>query len=232
MVATLVALTVVACIVAHLIYHALEARGLAGVPESTVGEAGGLATLSVQGVCAPEGAFLDTGHTWVRLEQSGQTRVGLDDFVRAIVGKIDKVKLPALGQKVRRGQKLFSIRQGEREAAFVAPVDGVVASVNGHLVESPEDLQSDSCGEGWVCTLTPRHLARNLHVLLVSEESNGWLQREVKRFQRIFDWCFKARSAGGKAYQNGGEPTRGVLEEADRETWNLFVAEFLKPRVH
>ncbi len=58
--------------------------------------------------CVPGGAFVSDGHAWARIEASGQVRVGLDDFARKALGKIERVELPANGATVQSRRRRSS----------------------------------------------------------------------------------------------------------------------------
>jgi glycine cleavage system H protein len=179
-------------------------------------------------VSSPEGVFLDPGHTWVHLAHSGLAHVGLDGFVQKVLGRIDGVELPALGIEVHRGDKLFAIRQGERTASFQAPVDGVVTTVDESLARHPEMIGADPYAMGWICSIRPKNLAANLKRLCIAEEAKSWLAAEVERFQQFFAARPLENTALGQVLQDGGQPTGGVLELMDDETWKLFSEEFLQ----
>ena len=62
----------------------------------------------------PAGVFISPSHAWMRLDMTGEARVGLDDFARKTIGTIDGVTLPRVGQAVEAGSPLFSIEHGGR----------------------------------------------------------------------------------------------------------------------
>jgi glycine cleavage system H protein len=226
MVAVFVVLTIVAFILVDSVVQWTEAKKKqeARRPEPM---ARPIPAFAFQGVSAPKGVFLDAGHTWVGLESSGQAHIGMDDFVQRLIGRIDGIDLPAVGQEVRRGEKLFSLRQGRREAVFTAPMDGVVGSVNETLAKHPEAVKDDPYTQGWICRLSPKNLARNLKQLFIAEETATWLNKEVRRFQEFFAARPVESMALGQVLQDGGQPTDGVLELMDDETWLMFTKDFL-----
>ena len=114
---------------------------------------------------APANLFLDDGHTWVEVKPSGAATIGLDGFAQKLIGRIDDVMLPEVGKEVNRGDMLFAVKQDNHRAAFASPVDGVVMSVDKELPWHPEMIQSDPYKDGWVCSLMPRNLAKNLKQL-------------------------------------------------------------------
>ena len=153
--------------------------------------------------------------------------MGIDAFAHYAVGAIDELLLPRVGQEFRRGDDLFTLRQGEREATFRAPIDGVVETVNEALSKDLDRVQGDPYREDWLCSLRPRNLARNLRQMLIAEEAIAWLKTEAKRFQEFIFSRPTENTALGIVLQDGGEITSGVLELMDNETWKEFTREFL-----
>ena len=222
MVALFVVLTIVVCVMADSIVQWAKAKKEVGVqPERLVPE------YAFEDVSVPAGVFLDPGHTWMHLTHSGTAHIGVDGFAPRVMGRIDSIALPAVGDEVHRGEKLFAIRQGDRTAVFNAPVDGVVKAVDEALTRNPEAIRSDPYATGWICSLSPKNLAANLKHLRVAEEAKTWLKSEVERFQEFFAARPLEFTALGQVLQDGGQPTGGVLEMMDDETWDLFAEQFL-----
>src|SRR3990170_7811676 len=57
----------------------------------------------------PAGIFVSQNHTWVNIEMNGTARIGIDDFARKIISKIDEIELPKLNKEIKKGELLFSI---------------------------------------------------------------------------------------------------------------------------
>ncbi len=230
MVALFVILTVIAFIAIDALVQRAEAREQRRAqPTALTSRERRGSVLALEGVSVPQGMFFDVGHTWVDLDSSGRVRVGVDDFAQRAIGRIDAVEMPEVGRPVRRGETLFVVRQGERTAAFVAPVDGVVAAVNERLARHADAIKIDPYEQGWVCVLRPRNLAQHLRRLAVAGEATTWMNKEIERFrQLIAAHPFKAM-ARGQVLQDGGRLTDGVLEMMDDETWSRFTREFLHP---
>lgn len=231
MVAILVTLTIVACIMADAIAQWAKARREqeARHPASQQGHL--IPTFAFEGLSVPPGIFLDSGHTWVELDASGRVRVGMDDFAQRVIGRIDEIELPPVGEKVRQGEKLFAIRQGDRTADFMAPLDGVIHSVNQSLARHSEAIQADPYHQGWICSLSPKELAKSLRRLSIAEEAMAWLNQEVQRFQAFIFARPIENMALGHVLQDGGQPVGGILEWMDEGTWRLFSRQFLRAPV-
>jgi glycine cleavage system H protein len=224
MVALFVILTVVVCIGVDSVIQWRRARNEAAPALDEAGD------YLFKDLSVPAGVYLDGGHTWVELEAEGDVHVGIDRFAESLLGRIDAVELPEVGREVRRGERLFSLVQGDRIAEFAAPVDGVVRSVDRLLTCHPESVKADPYSAGWICRLAPKNLARNLKKLRIAEEARDWLQEEAERFQDFFAARPLQQIALGTVMQDGGQPTGGVREWMDEETWRRFNDEFLRSR--
>jgi glycine cleavage system H protein len=179
---------------------------------------------------APPDVFLDTGHTWVKLEQSGDAEVGLDSFAQQLLGRIDAVVLPEVGKKVSRGDVLFALRQDDRRAAFAAPLDGVVTEVHKDVNWNPEMIHENPYNYGWICSVKPKNFAHNLKQLRIAEEARSWLRAEAEKFQEFFASQPLESMPLGQVLQDGGRISPGVLEHVDEGTWKKFNEVFLQPR--
>lgn len=88
-------------------------------------------------------------HEWVRT--SGATvRVGITDFAQAALGDVVFVSLPEIGATVKIGDAFGEVESTKSVSDLYAPVSGVVTGRNEALADSPELVNSDPYGAGWV----------------------------------------------------------------------------------
>ena len=93
-------------------------------------------------------------HEW--LEPKGTTwRVGITQFAVDQLGDITLVDLPKDGDQVTKGQRFGTIESVKSVSDLYAPVSGRVASINPVLKDSPELVNSDPYGKGWMIELEP-----------------------------------------------------------------------------
>lgn len=227
MVALFVILTILACVGVDGIVQWRKAKreSATGLLTDRLVPAEALAKLS-----APPNVFLDDGHTWVRVTPLGAVDIGIDSFAQGLIGRIDDVLLPEVGSAVRRGDMLFSLRQGQHRAAFASPVDGTVDLVDKELHWHPEMIQTSPYKDGWVCSVKPKNLASNLKLLRIADEAKSWLREEAQQFKEFFAARPLEDRQLGLLLQDGGQLAGGVLEFADDETWKQFNELFLRPR--
>jgi glycine cleavage system H protein len=93
-------------------------------------------------------------HEWVRSE--GTTlRVGITDYAQDALGDVVYVEVPQIGDRFGAGDKLSEVESTKSVSDIFAPVAGVVVAVNSDLAESPEQLNADPYGEGWIVVIDP-----------------------------------------------------------------------------
>ncbi len=91
-------------------------------------------------------------HEWVRL--SGTTaRIGITDYAQDALGDIVFVDLPQLGETISVGDSFSEVESTKSVSEIYAPLAGKVTAVNGALEGTPELMNSDPYGEGWLCDL-------------------------------------------------------------------------------
>jgi len=227
MVALFVILTIVGFILMDSIVQWAEARHEQS-PARSPRPLGLFPAPAIETASIPAGLFLDEGHTWVRLEPSGRTIIGMDEFVRRAIGRTSAVRLPDIGTPVRRGDPLFVLFQDGRQAVIRAPLDGVVEAVNTQFARHPETGRRDPYEEGWICIVKPKNLAAHLRHLFVAEEAHAWLRTEIERFKEFLSLRPISQTALGHVLQDGGQWTEGVLELMDEESWDEFARTFLR----
>jgi CheY-like chemotaxis protein len=140
--------------------------------------------------CVPGGAFVSPGHTWARIDPDGQVVVGLDDFARKALGRVERVELPPAGATLRRGEPAFTLRRGSEMLRLPSPVSGTVAVANPDLRRSVGLLQESPYDRGWVCVMHPSNLSEELPHLRIGKAVVAWYQDEIARLKR-------ERPAGG-----------------------------------
>jgi len=91
-------------------------------------------------------------HEWVKVEGK-LARMGITDHAQTELTEIVFVELPGLGKEVNIGDVLGNVESVKTVSEVFAPVSGVVKEANGKLVDSPEFLNKDPYGQGWVAVI-------------------------------------------------------------------------------
>ncbi|MHB1599302.1 MAG: glycine cleavage system protein GcvH [Acidimicrobiales bacterium] len=100
----------------------------------------------------PETLRYTDDHEWVRID-GGRATVGITDFAQSALGDVVFVQLPEPGAAVARGATLGEVESTKSVSEVYAPLAGVVVEVNPELASSPERLNSDPYGLGWLCII-------------------------------------------------------------------------------
>ncbi len=91
-------------------------------------------------------------HEWVRVEGK-LARIGITDHAQTELTEIVFVELPGAGKEVKAGDVLGNVESVKTVSEVFSPVTGVVKEANGKLVDSPELLNKDPYGQGWVAVV-------------------------------------------------------------------------------
>ncbi len=161
------------------------------------------------------------GHAWAAPAEQNSLRVGVDDFVQKLIGKVDKIRLPEKGAVLRQGEAGFSFEVDGRTIPVLAPVDGEVTRINTELLKDTEKMQQDPYGSGWLFEVRPKDLKRNLSQLFTGNLAKAWLQQQVDRISQLMT----ARM--GVVLQDGGAIAPGFARELEPENWDDLTREFL-----
>jgi glycine cleavage system H protein len=102
----------------------------------------------------PEELRYTREHEWVR-EDGDTVRVGVTDFAQEALGDIVFVTLPEVGAEVTAGQPCGEVESTKSVSDIYAPVSGTVVARNETLDASPELVNSDPYGEGWMMEIRP-----------------------------------------------------------------------------
>ena len=103
---------------------------------------------------SPEDLQYTKDHEWVRAE--GETvRVGVTDYAQEALGDIVFVTLPETGTHVTAGETCGEVESTKSVSDVYAPVTGTVVERNEALDGSPELVNSDPYGEGWMMAIRP-----------------------------------------------------------------------------
>jgi glycine cleavage system H protein len=168
----------------------------------------------------PGGVLVSPGHCWASLAQDGTANIGVDDFARKLLGRVDAFELPEVGRSVRAGQGLFTLRQGNRQVQFNAPLSGKVASVNRELRRDPGMFKDYPYGKNWICVVTAEDLDAELPKLKIGKSAVTFFQEEIERFRAFL------QKLSGDEIPDPATFCIGALEKLDDAHWEAAVSEF------
>ena len=168
----------------------------------------------------PAGVFISPAHVWVSLELNGMVKVGVDDFAHKILGPLDGIDLPRIGQKVEIGNPLFVIRKAEHRLNLPSPLSGRVVSINADLLDHLDYLQMKPYELGWICTIDPANLPGDLQTLILGADAVNWYRQEVDKISEKV-----ASSVESEKGRVSAEEEKKRLED---DVWKAFEEVYLK----
>ncbi|BCZ24464.1 glycine cleavage system protein GcvH [Mycobacterium senriense] len=89
-------------------------------------------------------------HEWVRRSGDDTVRVGITDFAQSALGDVVFVQLPDVGTELTAGESFGEVESTKSVSDLYAPVSGKVSAVNSDLDGSPQLVNSDPYGGGWL----------------------------------------------------------------------------------
>jgi glycine cleavage system H protein len=91
-------------------------------------------------------------HEWVSVQDSTYT-MGITDYAQAALGDIVYVQLPKVGETITAGKVCGEVESTKSVSEIYAPVTGTVVAINDALSNSPESINSDPYGAGWLAKI-------------------------------------------------------------------------------
>jgi len=135
--------------------------------------------LKVNNYEVPEGLYYTKEHEWVKLE-GGNCRVGVSDYAQKSLHEVVFVDLPKVGVKIVRSQSLGSVESVKAVADVFAPISGEVTEANVKLADSPELVNQQPYGDGWIAIIKPSNLKAELKNLLDAKSYADFLRTQMK----------------------------------------------------
>lgn len=93
-------------------------------------------------------------HEWI-MEEGELLVIGITDYAQDALGEIVYIELPGEGDEITKGDPFGAVESTKAVSDMYAPVSGDVVEVNEALLDSPETINEDPYGEGWMIKVRP-----------------------------------------------------------------------------
>jgi len=100
----------------------------------------------------PDDFYYTKDHEWIKVDKEEAT-VGITDFAQKQLGDVVYLELPQVGTSLESHQSIGVIESVKAVSDIYSPISGEVADVNGELNDSPELVNEDPHGKGWIVKL-------------------------------------------------------------------------------
>lgn len=101
----------------------------------------------------PTDRLYSKDHEWVKDQGDGTAVIGITDYAQEMLTDIVFVELPPIGKQVAQGEPVAVVESVKSVSDVYSPVSGEVLDVNKTLEETPELVNQDAFGEGWIAKL-------------------------------------------------------------------------------
>ena len=116
----------------------------------------------------PEDLLYSASHEWVKIS-GDEALVGISDYAQSELGDIIFVETPEDGRKIQAGQPFGSIESVKTVSDLYGPLTGEVTEVNSKLTDTPEVINSDPYGEGWIIKMKITDMSAKANLLPVQK---------------------------------------------------------------
>jgi len=172
----------------------------------------------------PGGVFISEGHCWANIIEEGAVKVGIDDFARKLIGKIDAIEFPNLGLSIKKGQRLFAVKQENRRVIFNSPVSGKVKEIQKPLNTYIESIEFTPYGNNWICQIDAEELDSEIAQLKIGKAAVSFYEEDIEHLQDLK----KKIKTGKDEDQTNGQLYIGEMEKLDDVSWKRYSEEFFE----
>tara|TARA_B100000029_G_scaffold159591_1_gene155258 strand:+ start:5673 stop:6050 length:378 start_codon:yes stop_codon:yes gene_type:complete len=102
----------------------------------------------------PDHLLYTEEHEWANYNNDEVT-VGITDYAQSQLGDVIFVELPEVGEEISAGDTFGEIEAVKTVSELYAPISGTITAVNEDLEDSPETVNSDPYGDGWLVKISP-----------------------------------------------------------------------------
>ncbi|MFO7965733.1 MAG: glycine cleavage system protein H [Desulfobacterales bacterium] len=178
--------------------------------------------MNIKGIKMPQGFYLHEGHTWLKIEEEGEVRIGFDDFITRVLGPLDKIEAPLIGQVVKRNRPDIRLKRGTCKANVRSPISGVVTSVNVELLRQPRLAAQSPYADGWVMRVHPKNLRKDLKNMVIGEQAKKFVSHEVEKIIGLIE------EYSGPLAADGGELASDIFGCVPEIGWERLTKAFLR----
>ena len=101
----------------------------------------------------PTDRIYSKDHEWIKDNGDGTALVGITDYAQEMLTDIVFVQLPETGKKIAQGEAMAVVESVKSVSDVYAPASGEIVETNKILEETPELINKDAFGEGWIAKI-------------------------------------------------------------------------------
>ncbi len=128
----------------------------------------------------PEGLYYTKEHEWLKIENE-KCRIGITDYAQNSLHEVVYVDLPNVGKTLTQNAIFGTVESVKAVSELYSPISGEIVERNEKLVDSPELVNQEPYGSGWILVVKPSHLDDDLKSLLNANAYGDFLQEVTKK---------------------------------------------------
>jgi len=118
----------------------------------------------------PDGLYYTEEHEWAKVQEDGTVLVGITDYAQKALHEVVYVELPEVGSEAEHMGIIGAVESVKAVSDMNSPVSGEIVEVNEELLDSPELINEDPYGKGWIAKIEPSDLQGDLLNLMEPEK--------------------------------------------------------------
>ena len=104
----------------------------------------------------PDNLFYTKEHEWVNLKDN-KAVIGITDYAQGQLGDVIFIEFPKVGQEINAGDVFGEVEAVKTVSELYAPVSGTIIELNEELENSPDLVNNDPYGDGWIIKINPNN---------------------------------------------------------------------------
>jgi glycine cleavage system H protein len=117
-------------------------------------------------------------HTWAKVD-GNRAQIGITDYAQDSLGDVVYIDLPEIDAEISVNNEISEIESTKATSSVIAPVSGAIVEINDELEESPEVINEDPYGKGWILTVEMSD-ASDLDELMDASTYEQFIETEAK----------------------------------------------------
>ena len=135
--------------------------------------------MEIEGYDIPEELYYTKDHTWAKVEDDGNVRIGMDAYGATAAGAIEFIDMPMEDDEFEAGDAFGSLESAKWVGGLTMPVSGTIVEVNEEIEDDLEMLAEDSYDEGWLILVEPSNLDDDLAKLVHGDAVKAWFEEDL-----------------------------------------------------
>jgi glycine cleavage system H protein len=128
----------------------------------------------------PEGFYYTREHEWMKVENE-KCRIGITDYAQKTLHEVVYVDLPSIRKALTQNASIGTVESVKAVSEIYSPISGEVVDRNEKLINSPELVNQEPYGAGWIVVVKPSRLNDELRLLMSHSDYVKFLDELVKK---------------------------------------------------